>query len=184
VEFKLIDELKRQTISNDVDNLRRNAALIGDRRSTVFKIDISKHEFCDDKQIFEVDDHVIYGYSPEMFVAEKLRAICQQMDAYVQLVKLHPRARPKDFVDIQIISEHYGIDFGRDDFREIIQHAFSIKRVPLKLIGEIAQSRDQHEPAYDAVRATVYPDFNLEEFDFYFDYVCRKCRLLEPLWRK
>ena len=46
-----------------------------------------------------------------MFVAEKLRAMCQQMDEYVQMVHLHPGPRPKDFVDIQIIAQHYGIDF-------------------------------------------------------------------------
>ena len=51
------------------------------------------------------------------------------------------------------------------------------------LIGEIPVTRDQHEPAFDAVRETVYPDFNLEEFVYYFDYVSKKCELLEPLWR-
>ena len=120
IEFKVIDANKHRALSSDIDQLRRNAANVGEKGSTVFKVEISKHEFCDDKQRFEVDDQIIYGYSPELFVAEKLRAICQQMDEYVQLVKLHPRARAKDFVDIQIISQHYGIDFAREDFREIV----------------------------------------------------------------
>ena len=181
VEFKLIGS-DHEYSGGSIDQLRRNAASIGEEGSTVFRIDISKHEFCDEKQLFEVDDQSVFGYSPEMFVAEKLRAICQQMDEYVQIVKLHPRPRAKDFVDIQIISQHYGIDFGRKDFREIVRKTFEFKRVPLGLIEEIQHSRDQHEPDFEAVRATVYPHFNLEEFDYYFDYVCTKCDLLEPLW--
>jgi Nucleotidyl transferase AbiEii toxin, Type IV TA system len=184
VELKLIDELKRQSIADDIDSVRRNAEVVGDKGSTVFKIDISKHEFCDDKQLFQLDDHSVYGYSPEMFVAEKLRAICQQMDEYVELVRLHPRPRPKDFVDIQIISQHYGIDFSRDDFRDLVSKTFAIKKVSLKLLGELDTSRDFHAVGYEAVQSTVYAHFDLQEFDFYFEYVCRKCEQLEPLWRK
>jgi Nucleotidyl transferase AbiEii toxin, Type IV TA system len=184
VEFKLIDELKQRPIAGDIESLRRQAAKVGEKGSTVFKIDISKHEFCEDKQLFDVDDHSIYGYSPEMFVAEKLRAICQQMDEYVELVHLHPRARPKDFVDVQIISQHYGIDFSRHDFRDLVRKTFAIKKVPLALLGDLEATRDFHAAGYESVRSTVYPHFDLQEFDFYFDYVCRKCRQLEPLWRE
>lgn len=182
VEFKLIDELKQRPIASDIESLRKHAANVGEKGSTVFRIDISKHEFCDDKQLFEVDDHSIYGYSPEMFVAEKLRALCQQMDEYVQLVHLHPRARPKDFVDIQIISQHYGIDFSRDDFRDLVRKTFAIKKVPLTLLGELGATSDFHAVGFEAVRSTVYPHFDLQDFDVYFDYVCRKCQQLEPLW--
>ncbi|MEX2309450.1 MAG: nucleotidyl transferase AbiEii/AbiGii toxin family protein [Pirellulales bacterium] len=182
IRFKLIDEKKHRTIAENIEDLRKHAAVVGEKGSTVFQIDISKHEFCDDKQLFNLDDHSVYGYSPEMFVAEKLRAICQQMDEYVQLVKLHPRPRPKDFVDIQIITQHYGIDFTRDDFRELVRQTFAIKKVPLSLFGKIHKTRDFHKQGYPAVRDTVYPHFDLQDFDYYFDYVVRNCELLESLW--
>jgi predicted nucleotidyltransferase component of viral defense system len=182
VRFKLIDVKKHDLHSDNIEDLRRNAAVIGEKGSTVFQVDISKHEFCEDKLRFEVDEHAVYGYSPEMFVAEKLRAICQQMDEYVQLVRLHPRPRPKDFVDIQIIAQHYGISFKRDDFRELLRHIFAVKKVPVGSLGEIRTTKDYHEQGFQAVRDTVYPDFNLESFDFYFDYVVRSCELLKPLW--
>jgi predicted nucleotidyltransferase component of viral defense system len=182
IQFKLIETAKHHRLKQDVEQLRKNAEVVGEKGSTVFRVDISKHEFCDDKQLFELDDQEVFGYSPEMFVAEKLRAICQQMDEYVQLVKLHPRPRAKDFVDIQIITQHYGIDFGRDEFQELVQKTFEFKRVPLKLLGEIRDSYDQHQPGFEAVRVTVYPDFQLEEFEYYFDYVCKRCERLKPLW--
>jgi predicted nucleotidyltransferase component of viral defense system len=182
VRFKLIDEKKHRSLAENIESMRKNAAVVGEKGSTVFQIDISKHEFCEDKQLFEVDDHSVYGYSPEMFVAEKLRAICQQMDEYVQIVRLHPRSRPKDFVDIQVIAQHYGINFGRDDFRELVRETFAIKKVPLTLLGQIGETHDFHEQGFQAVRDTVYPHFSLEDFDFYFDYVVNNCELLEPLW--
>ena len=182
IRFKLIDEKKHRTIAENIEDLRKHAAVVGEKGSTVFQIDISKHEFCDDKQLFNLDDHSVYGYSPEMFVAEKLRAICQQMDEYVQLVKLHPRPRPKDFVDIQIIAQHYGIDFTRDDFRELVRQTFAAKKVPLELLSHIPTMHDFHEIGFQSVRDTVYSHFDLQDFDFYFEYVCKKCRQLNPLW--
>lgn len=184
VHFKLIDQKKYGAFSDSLEDLRRNAAVVGEKGSTVFQVDISKHEFCEDKLLFEVDEHSVYGYSPEMFVAEKLRAICQQMDEYVQLVQLHPRSRPKDFVDIQIIAQHYGIAFGREDFRDLVRQTFTVKKVPVFLLGEIRTTKEYHEQGFQAVRDTVYPDFNLESFEFYFDYVARNCGLLKPLWHE
>jgi hypothetical protein len=183
IQFKLIEAARLHSIGGDLVERRKYAAVVGEKGSTVFRVDISKHEFCDDKQLFRIDDHSVYGYSPELFVAEKLRAICQQMDEYVQIVHLHPRPRARDFVDIQIITEHYGIDFAREDFHEIIRRTFGIKKVPLTLIGRIRDSKEQHEVDFAAVQATVHPDFDLEDFDYYFDFVCRKCEELEPLWR-
>lgn len=112
VAFKIIEQEKYQSFQNNLDNLRRNAANIGNRDSTIFKVDISRHEFCEEKQQFLLDDYSIYGYSPEMFVAEKLRAVCQQMPEYVEIVHLNPRGRARDFLDVQIVSEHYAINWS------------------------------------------------------------------------
>ena len=50
-----------------------------------FPIEISKHEYVDEKVTEIVDDLTVYAYSPRMLVAEKLRAICQQMPEYTTL---------------------------------------------------------------------------------------------------
>ena len=52
-----------------------------------FPIEISKHEYVDEKVAEIVDDLTVYAYSPQMLVAEKLRAICQQMPEYTELLE-------------------------------------------------------------------------------------------------
>ncbi len=184
-EFKLIDREKYESNLDDQDQIRRLTSPVDPSSSTRFKIDFSRHEFCGDKEEFEIDGYTIYGYSPRMFVAEKLRAICQQMPEYAAVVhRNRPGAsRARDFVDIHVIIEHYGIDFNTPDFRDIIQKVFDQKRVPLELIGRINDYRDHHEPDFASVRATVHVGYDLQEFDYYFDSLCKRCELLEVLWR-
>ncbi len=93
IEFKIIDVEKYNLLKGDVEQLRRNAEVVGKKGSTKFTVDISRHEFCDEKEKYDVDNFSIFGYSPAMFVAEKARAICQQMKEYVDLVHLNPRPR-------------------------------------------------------------------------------------------
>ncbi|MCC7476622.1 MAG: nucleotidyl transferase AbiEii/AbiGii toxin family protein [Pirellulales bacterium] len=78
-EFKLVDRSNYDKLSNNIKNIRKHAHPIDGNGSTRFKVDFSNHEFCEDKEEFEICGYTIYGYSPRMFVAEKLRAICQQM---------------------------------------------------------------------------------------------------------
>ncbi len=184
-EFKLIGKARSDAISGDVDRIRREAPPLDSSGSTKFKIDFSKHEFCGDKEEFIIDGFTIFGYSPRMFVAEKLRAICQQMPEYAEVIHRNrpAAARARDFVDIHIIVEHYGIDFGDADFHEVVQKTFEYKRVPIELIGKIRDSRDHHEPDFASVKETVHADYDLQEFGFYFDAICGKCSALEPLWR-
>jgi hypothetical protein len=121
-----------------------------------------------------------------MFVAEKLRAICQQMPEYNDIVvrTRPPGARARDFVDIHVIVARYGIDFGDDGFHSVIQKTFAVKRVPVEWIGRIKNCYDQHESDFESVRATVAPNYELREFSFYFTWLCRQCELLEALWRE
>ncbi len=184
VEFKIIDQNKYQAFQDSLEQLRRNAANVGNRGSTVFKVDISRHEFCEEKEEFVLDEYKIFGYSPAMFVAEKLRALCQQMPEYVKLVHLNPRPRARDFLDIFIVSQHYVIDWHTPAFLSTVRKTFGKKRVPLHLIEEIRNSRDQHADNFQAVRDTVNPGFDLQEFDFYFDYVCDRLGALESLWNE
>jgi len=184
IDFKIIDDLKRDYFNGDLEQIRRNAITIGRNQSTKFKIDISRHEYCDKKEAFEVDGQEIFGYSPQVFVAEKLRAICQQMGKYAQVMRSNPSPRARDFIDIQLISNHYAIPWASEDFLTTVRLVFDKKRVPTSLISEIPQTRDFHAAGFPSVQATVLPDFHLEEFDFYFDYFCGRCFKLKPLWNK
>lgn len=184
IDFKIIDRSKFDELKDDIENLRRNALSVGKKGSTKFSIDVSKHEYCGAKQQRDLDEYRIYVYSPEMLVCEKLRAICQQMPEYVSVTKSNPSARARDFVDVHTVAERFSVDFRVQGFQEILYKTFEIKRVPLGLIQSISEYREYHREDFVAVVTTVKPGGQLHDFDFYFDYVIEKCRVLEPLWNE
>jgi len=181
IEFKLIREDDFTRLRDDITRLRRAAETLGKRGSTKFKIDISCHEFCGDKELFEVDNWTLYGYSPAMFIAEKLRAICQQMEEYVALVRSHSRPRARDFLDIYIVSTQYGIDWNHPNFLTTVRKVFEAKKVPVRLLAKLPDTRDQHEGDFTSVKDTILPGSDIQDFDFYFEYLCRKLSALESL---
>ena len=160
---------------------------VNESGSPTFKIDFSRHEFCKEKEQFVIDGYTVNGYSPRMFVAEKIRALCQQMPEYASVIHRTvrgPSSRARDFVDIHMIVSHYPIDFSSLEFHELVRKTFEQKRVPLELIGEISQHRQVHESSFASVKDTVSPAYRLEDFDFYFNWLCKRCELLKPLWDK
>lgn len=182
IDFKVIDLKKYEQFRGDDGKLRRNALSIGKRGSTCLRIDISKHEYCQEKRPELIDGFTVFTYTPEMCVAEKLRAVCQQMPEYVQVVKSNPSARSRDFLDIHTLCEEFGVDFARVEFHSILRETFAIKRVPLRLLNTIKQFRNYHKDDFVAVISTVKPNVALKEFDYYFDYVVDRCCQLKPLW--
>ncbi|TWT90524.1 hypothetical protein Mal64_09150 [Pseudobythopirellula maris] len=183
-EFKLVEEEKYAKSADSPELLRRSATPVNYNGSPVFKVDFSRHEFCEDKEEFVIDGYTVNGYSPRMFVAEKIRAICQQMPEYAPVVHRtrDPASRARDFVDIHVIVSHYGVDFSSSGFHDIIRRTFEQKKVPLSLIGRIGEHREAHETSFASVKDTVSPTYDLQDFDFYFDWLCNECEVLEPLW--
>ena len=102
VTFKLIEASKAREIGDNLEQLRRNAVMIGARGK--FEIDISKFEYCEGKASHQMNGLRIFVYTPAMVVCEKLRAICQQMPAYGRVIhRTRPgSARARDFVDIYV----------------------------------------------------------------------------------
>ena len=184
IDFKVIESAKYEQFRGNIDDLRRNSLSVGKRGSTKFAIDISKYEYCNAKEMLELEGYTIFVYPPAMVVCEKLRAICQQMPEYVAMVKSHPSARARDFVDIHVVAEHCPVTFSDEVFHDMMRKTFEIKRVPLKLLGEIQNYRDFHSQDFVSVRDTVKPGVELREFDFYFDYVIDKCQELKSLWHE
>lgn len=186
LEFKIIEKEKYKIYGSDIDSLRRNATVVGDRDRRKFKVDISKFEYCKTKEEVILDGYTIYVYTPLMVVYEKLRAICQQMDEYVKMVGIHKRGRAKDFFDIYTILENTDsqIDFYAPQNLEVLKEIFKAKRVPLHLLGKIVNEREFHRDSFSAVRDAVYANVDIEDYDFYFDYVVEKVKGLESLWKE
>jgi len=184
-EFKISKKEKYELLKKDIDSLRRQAEVVGPNQQRTFIIDISAHEWCSGKKIHRLDGLQIYVYSPEMLVFEKLRAICQQMEEYADCVSSPSRsARARDFYDIFIILSRHAIDFSDPENQSMLIAIFNAKRVPLSFIGLISKYREYHRPDYESVKNTVKPGVDLQDFDFYFDFVIEQCRVLQPLWEK
>ena len=183
IEFKIIESDKYKRFGNDRKALRRNATVVGRNQKKKFFIDISKFEYCIPKEERDIEGYTIYVYTPEMIVLEKMRAICQQMREYAQIVRNPSQsARARDFFDIYTVLNHFDIDLTANENIELLKNIFLAKRVPLKLLGKIQDHREYHRPDFDAVIATVKPEIDLKDFDFYFDYVVERCKVLKPLW--
>ncbi len=184
IRFKIIEGERYTKLSGDLERLRREAIRVGKRGSTTFTIDISNHEYCQEKEPWIIDGFTVYGYSPSMIVAEKLRAICQQMPSYAKKVKMNRRARARDFVDIKVIVDKFKIDFRYPSFRKIIEHTFVAKKVPLELLQEIEQYREYHREDFRSVQDNVKAGVKLEPYDAYVDFVVARCKELETFWDK
>jgi len=180
VEFKLIERTKLSVLRNEQSILRRNATVIGPSQRRTFNIDISKFEFCSTKEKRELEGTTIFVYTPMMAIFEKLRAICQQFPEYSKIQRTHPHtARARDFIDIFTISEAFRFRWTARENKEILQKIFYAKRVPIDFIKRIRNFREFHRQDFDAVKSTVNSGYNLRDFDYYFDYVLKRCEELE-----
>lgn len=179
VEFKLIKVARADALGHDLERMRREAIRLGE--GPKFTMDISRHEYTADKQEHQLLGYTIYVYSPQMIVCEKLRAICQQMPEYADVInrKGLGNQRARDFIDIEALVNKFEIDIGTDEAQGMVQQMFQLKNVPLSLIENIKTTRDFHALGYQEVRAAMKPGVKLEEFDYYFKYVVNLCQKLK-----
>ncbi len=183
IEFKIISAEQYVQFSKDIDSLRREAMVVGLMNRKKIEIDISKYEYCQPKQIKELEGYSIYVYTPAMMVCEKIRAICQQMPEYREIVLSSSQsARARDFYDMYLLIERYAIDLATKDNLYLLGKIFKAKRVPLSLIAKIRNTREFHRDDFTAVRATVGNSDKVDTYDYYFDYVVAYCqRILKAL---
>ncbi len=177
VNFKIIENVRYQQFKDNSDNLRRNALPLSPDNSTKFSIDISKYEYVEGKIQKKMNGYTFSVYSLEMIVLEKVRAICQQLPAYADIVQSSTRRnRARDFYDIYTILKHYDIDIQSPSFKLILRAIFDAKRVPYSYLKEMKKHKEIHEKGFVSVRATIsaLEVSDLQDFDFYFDYVISK----------
>ncbi|MGH9747403.1 MAG: nucleotidyl transferase AbiEii/AbiGii toxin family protein [Candidatus Acidiferrales bacterium] len=180
IEFKLFDTAKYAPADRDLERARREALVVGPSDQRVFRIQISKYEFCEGKVEADLKDYSIYVYTPAMIAIEKLRAICQQMPEYP--MRRHPTPRARDFYDIFATVTGVGVSLNSPENLELVRNIFSAKTVELALLARIELHREFHRQDWPSVELTTTGA--LESFDYYFDFVVEQARLLKSLWDK
>lgn len=177
-EFKIIGVDQFRLLKGDLETIRRNATVVSPLQKRIFKIQISKFEYCAPRTEKNLENCKIYVYTPGMIAVEKLRALCQQMPEY-PLVR-HKRPRARDFYDIFCIVTEGAVNLGTEANLVLTRNIFAAKRVPLSLIPQIPNYREFHRQDWVVVQDSVSGD--LRAFDFYFDFVVQQLPFLESLW--
>lgn len=182
-EFKLIEQSRRAAAKSPAD-MRNRALVIADGvQNRTFSIDISKHEWTAGKITSEIDGFRICLYSEVMIVAEKIRAICQQMPSYI-LTGGSRRARSRDFYDIHAVVAGRRLDLRDAAVHELVRCIFEAKQVPLQLIGRIGDQDVYDFHVADWKSVDVSTSARLEDFRFYFEFLQAEIVKLEPLWKE
>lgn len=184
VEFKVISLAKAKELDMDLEKMRKSSIAVAGTKRTL-KVDISKYEFVEPSTETEFEDYVIKVYTPRMIVFEKIRAICQQMPEYKEIMQSSSSPRPRDFYDIYMIISQLDpdIDITTDENIEMLRNFFEIKKVPFELLLRIQEPtvREFHAAAFSTVEDTVKDKEALKPFAFYYDYVVD---LVSALYKK
>lgn len=182
LDFKIIESLKYRKLKEDRDALRRNAIPITDDNSTIYYVEISKYEYIAQARKKDIDGSVVYVYSPEMIAIEKLRALCQQVGEYKEIVKsMTPKSRARDFYDIYNLTDYFGLDYTTNENIELMKNIFNAKRVPLNFILKLENDREFHRGSWDAVLETISQTSGPWEFDECFDFVIEKFQFVSKI---
>ena len=173
VEFKIISLDKYTTFKDNISNLRNHSIPLGPSQSKKFSIDISKYEYCELKELKNLEGYSVYVYPLKLIVLEKVRAICQQIPAYSEITETHLKSRARDFYDIyEIINAQAEEDFTSDENKDILRKVFDAKRVPYDYLLLMKDQKDIHENDFISVKNTTTGD--IENFSFYFNFVIQK----------
>lgn len=177
--FKVLDAATFQSLLSDPARQRTQAIRIaaGGQAPQTFKIDLSKHEFCGDVLEFELEGVTVRVYSLALIALEKLRALCQQLEAYGQTNRT---PRPRDFYDVHAIITDGGVDLTNRDNLALLREVFAAKGVDPRLLRSLQHEREFHRQGWQAVLDTIPADRN-QSFDDYFDFALRLIARLETL---
>ena len=172
LEFKIISKEKFDEFSGNIESQIRNAIQISRDKSTKFTVDISKYEYIGQKRPIDLEGAKVFVYSPEMIVLEKLRALCQQVPEYKDIVKqMKSKSRARDFFDIYNLMQHFKMNFKTKQNIDLAHDIFAAKKVLLKFILQIDAQRELHRGSWESVIQTINQQEELKEFDYYYDFV-------------
>lgn len=175
LEFKVASIDVHNKSDNNEEFVRRNAFQLHSNNSTRFTVDISKYEYVNNKQLKDIEGTIVYVYTPQMLTLEKLRALCQQVPDYKEIIgSSNPKSRARDFFDIYNLITSFNIDYTQTDNIELCRNIFNAKRVPLSYITKLYEQKDFHRGSWESVINTVHHREVLRDFDFYFDFTLEK----------
>jgi len=181
VEFKVISFEKANELHMDLEKMRKSSINVAGTKK-VLKIDISKYEFVEPSTETEFEDYIIKVYTPRMIIFEKLRAICQQMPEYKEIMKSSISPRPRDFYDIYMIVKQLDpkLDISEEENITMLKNFFEIKKVPFELLSHIpnTETKNFHESSFSSVIDTVKDKDSIKNFQYYYDFVVK---LISPL---
>jgi len=104
-----------------------------------------------------------------MIVIEKIRAICQSMDQYKEIVTTaRQKKRARDIYDICNLFDKFP-NIGSEITEELIINIFQAKQVPIDFIDKIIDIKERYREDWESVKATIFDGENLESYDFYFE---------------
>ncbi len=169
IEFKITQD---ENFFEDIEKTRRNAIKIKNQ-STKFSIDISSFEYIKKSKKYDLEGTVLRVYTPEMIVIEKLRALCQSLPEYKNIVSsAKPKGRARDLYDIWNLSNQFNIDLTLEDNIFLISEIFEAKRVPLNFLNKLPDHKDLQKENWESVVDTLMTEKN-NGFDYYFDYTLK-----------
>jgi hypothetical protein len=118
-----------------------------------------------------------------VLVAEKIRALCQQTDAYRTQVGGQPRGRAQDLYDIHTLLERLDFNPRSAEFIQLLRDVFSAKRCDRSLLLEFPATRELLRADFEnKLVNTVSPGALLLGFDEYFEYLYRLTQKLHAAW--
>lgn len=165
LEFKVIEKDKYDHFAGNLEQIRRNAIKLNDQ-STIYEVDISAHEYTESATTKELEGIFLRVYTLEMILFEKIRALCQTMTEYKDIVaSANPKHRARDVYDIYTVYNSATLDLDP----ELLKQIFKAKKVPLKFINNLDSLREHNRANWDSVVATVSSDEELQNYDYYFD---------------
>ena len=166
IEFKVTH--KKDYHPNDIEKTRREAIKILDQ-STKFSVDISSFEYIATAKKHDLDGTVLFVYTPEMIIIEKLRALCQSIPEYQQIVaSASTKGRARDFYDIWNLYNEFAIDITSEENKVLINEIFKAKRVPLEFLTLIPNYKDLQAQNWSSVEDTLGTES--KGFEFYYNF--------------
>lgn len=159
LSFKLVSMENYNLYKNDLLKLRNNSIALGAGDKKDFIIEISKYEYCEQKELKEIGGHKVFVYSPMLIVFEKLRAICQKMKEYRNREEDLDLPRARDFYDIYLVDTELGpIDYKLEENRHILEKVFEAKDADLNLLSRVKDKRAIHSNDFQTVLQTDFRD--------------------------
>jgi hypothetical protein len=181
LEFKVIAKVDFERLERSVDALRRESIALNAAHDRIFSVDISKFEYCKERELVPLAGEHVYVYTAPLMVAEKLRAICQQLPEYKHIGAERRRPRARDIFDIRKLVEKKNLNLPAvPDQREMVRHVFEAKEVPLEYLVRVEELRDFFLPDWADVVVTVGKGVDATEFTEYFNFVRDLALRLHP----